>query len=274
MRASPRAIAMARKTVPIILGTIGLACACCAPTAPAAKQPLDSPTVKLTAKFTPERLGAGTTVHVGFNVTTAAGRAPSPVTVIELLYPHELGIGSSDLGLETCSPSTLKQNGPAGCPTDSLMGRGSAVVSVPIRTDSVREQVRVTLISGPVENGHIGLLFFANGDLPVLAGLVFPGLLATAQPPFGGLLETKLPPVPSVPEGPNVALTQMQTTIGPSGITYEEQVDGKTIFFHPKGILLPDSCPRGGFPFKIHLDFQDGARAGASTAVPCPRSRR
>jgi hypothetical protein len=246
-----------------ILCAIALACSCCASASAA-------PAVKLEAAFTPERLGAGTTVHVGFQVLARAGRAPSPVTGIDLLYPHELGLGSSDLGLETCAPSLLEGSGPVACPTDSLMGRGSAVVEVPSRTDSVLEQAHVTLISGPVQNGHFGLLFFASGDLPVLAGLVFPGLLQSARSPFGGNLETKLPLVPSVPEGPDVALTQMQTTIGPSGIVYTERVGGKLISFHPKGILLPGSCPRGGFPFAVRLSFQDGASARASTKVPCP----
>ena len=62
-----------------------------------------------------------------------------------------------------------------------------------------------------------------------------------------GLLETTVPPVLSVPEGPDVALTQMQTTLGPSGLIYNERRGGKTVFFRPEGILLPRSCPRDGF---------------------------
>jgi hypothetical protein len=246
-----------------ILCAIALACSCCASASAA-------PAVKLEATFTPERLGAGTTVHVGFQIAARAGQAPSPVTGIQLRYPHGLGLASSDLGLETCAPTLLEVSGLTACPTDSLMGRGSAVVEVPSRTDSVLEQARVTLVSGPVQNGHLDLLYFVSGDLPVLARLVFPGLVLPTSLPFGGNLETKLPLVQSVPEGPDVALTQMQTTIGPSGITYTERVKGRLISFHPKGILLPSSCPNGGFPFAVRLSFQDGASARAGTRVPCP----
>jgi len=78
--------------------------------------------------------------------------------------------------------------------------------------------------------------------------------------------------VPSVPEGPDVALVRLATTIGAKGITYYEHVKGKTIRFHPRGILLPRTCPRGGFAFAAHLSFQDGTRAGAGAVVPCPQA--
>lgn len=227
--------------------------------------------VKLAVSFSPERLGAGTTVSLGFQISTPSGQAPSPLIAIELLYPGNLGIATSSLGLETCLPASLEQNGLAGCPADSLMGRGSAAVAVPFGPRILIEQASITLLSGPVQNGHLGLLFFASGEIPVLANLVFPGLVLPAHAPFGGLLDATLPLVPSVPGGPDASVVRLQTTIGPSHITYYERVNGKTIAFHPKGILLPKSCPRGGFPFTAHLSFQDATHASASTTVPCPR---
>jgi len=227
--------------------------------------------VKLAVSFSPERLGGGTTVSLGFQISTPSGQTPSPLTSIELLYPGNLGIASSSLGLETCSPTSLEQNGLAGCPANSLMGRGSALVAVPFGPRILLEQASITLLSGPVQNGHLGLLFFASGEIPVLANLVFPGLVLPANAPFGGLLDATLPPVPSVPGGPDASVLRLQTTIGPRHITYYERVNGRTIAFHPKGILLPKSCPRGGFPFTANLTFQNTAHASASTAVPCPR---
>ena len=229
--------------------------------------------VKLTATFSPEHLGSGTTIRVGFQVSTPAGQAPSPVTDVELLLPPGLGIVTSDLGLETCSPSSLQRKGPAGCPVNSLMGRGSALAEVPFGSEFVDEPAIVTLFSGPFQNGHPQLLFLASGELPVLANLVFPALVLPAKAPFGGLLNTTLPLVPSVPDGPDVALVQLQTTIGAKGITYYERVKGKTISFHPRGILLPRNCPRGGFAFGARLSFQDATHASANTVVLCPRGR-
>jgi hypothetical protein len=228
-------------------------------------------TVELTAAFSPERLGAGTTIRFGLRISTPAGRAPSPVTALEVLLPAGLSIATSDLGLETCGPSELEQDGLAGCPPDSLMGRGSAAAEVPFGASFVTEQAPIAVLSGPLQDGHPQLLFFAEGEYPVLANIMFAALVLSAKAPFGGLLSTTPPLIPSVPNGPDVALVRLATTIGAKGITYYEHAHDRTIAFHPRGIVLPRNCPRGGFAFAVHLGFQDGTQAGAGAVVPCPR---
>jgi len=233
-----------------------------------------APAVKLTAALTPERLGKGTTVHVGFRLRPRPGESLSPVTSIDIRYPHGLGLASSELGVQSCTAARLQRDGLGACPADSVMGRGSAVVQVPFENETLSELGRVTVVSAPVQNGHLALLYYVSGDLPVLARLVLPGLVLPATVPFGGLLETTVAPILSVPEGPDVALTQMQTTLGPSGLLYNQRRGGKTVFFRPEGILLPPSCPRHGFPFSVRLSFEDGTASTAHTAVRCPRSAR
>ena len=228
--------------------------------------------MRLSAAFSPERLGAATTIRFGLQVSTPAGHAPSAVTELQLLLPAGLSIATSDLGLETCIRSKLERTGLAGCPANSLMGRGSAAAEVPFGTAFVTERAPLTLFSGPLQDGHPQLLFFASGELPVLADIIFAALVLPARAPFGGLLNTTPPLIPSVPEGPDVALVRLQTTIGAKGITYYERVKGKTISFHPRGIVLPKNCPRVGFAFAAHLTFQDGTHASAGTTVPCPRA--
>jgi hypothetical protein len=195
------------------------------------------------------------------------------VTDVQLLLPPGLSIATSDLGLETCSLSSLEQEGLAGCPPDSLMGRGSAVAEVPFGSEFISEPAQVTLFSAPLQNGHPQLLFLASGELPVLANLVFGALVLPAQAPFGGLIDTTLPLVPSVRGGPDMALVRLQTTIGAKGITYYERVKGKTISFRPRSLVLPRSCPHGGFAFAADLSFQDGTHSSAATTVPCPRHK-
>ncbi len=226
--------------------------------------------MKLSATFTPERLGAGTTVRVAFRIGPVASRAPSPVTEVGMFYPAGLGIGSSDLGLETCPPAMLEAQGLSGCPANSVMGYGSALVEVPFGPRAVRERAAIGITSGPLQNGHLGLLFAASGEYPVIANLVFSAQLLPAGARYGGVIQTTLPLVPSVPAGPPVALVGLQTTIGPPGVTYHERIGGRDVAFHPRGILLPPSCPPGGFPFAVHLSFLDGSLARASTSVPCP----
>jgi hypothetical protein len=244
-----------------------------AASAPApAPAPTPTPTVKLTAGFSPEWLGAGTTVHLGFRIAEPGGGIPPPLTELGLLYPAELGIATSSLGLEECSLEILQEDGVGGCPTNSLMGHGSAQIDVPFLLGPVLEPVGVTLLSGPVQEGHLGLLFFADGESPVIAKLPFAAFVLPAQGRFGGLLNAQIPLVAAVPEGPDAAIVRMQTTIGPSRLTYYRRVRGRLVGFRPRGILLPSRCPRGGFPFAAHLTFQSGAHVEASTVVPCPRS--
>ena len=232
-----------------------------------------APSVKLTASFSPDRLGAGTTIKVGFRVAYPSGEAPLPATELQFFLPRGLGIATSELGLQNCLPAQLEQGGRAACPPNSLMGHGSAVTAVPFGSRFVTERTSVTLFSAPVENGNPQLLFVVTGEYPVIAEVIFGALVLPAGPRFGGVIDTKLPLVPSVPEGPDVALLGLQTTIGPAGITYRENVGGRIVSFRPRGILLPKSCPRGGFPFAVHLSFSDGSGAGSNAAVPCPRSR-
>lgn len=193
------------------------------------------------------------------------------MTDVQLLLPPGLSIASSDLGLETCIASQLERDGLAGCPPDSLMGRGSALSEVRFGSEFVTEPAQVTLFSGPLQNGHLQLLFLASGELPVLTDLVFGALVLPAQAPFGGLIDTTLPLVPGIRGGPDMALVRLQTTIGAKGITYYERAKGKTISFRPRSLVLPRSCPRGGFAFAANLSFQDGTHSSAATSVPCPR---
>jgi hypothetical protein len=78
--------------------------------------------VSLNASFTPERLGKPTTIAFGFQIAAPSGRVPSPLIDVALLYPENLGVASSGLGLATCTQVNLEAHGPHGCPINSRMG--------------------------------------------------------------------------------------------------------------------------------------------------------
>jgi hypothetical protein len=228
--------------------------------------------VSLHATLTPERLGQGTTIGFALEITAPAGQVPSPLTGVDVRYPNNLGIALSGLGLETCSQQILEVLGSRGCPVDSRMGYGSALAKVPIGPEGVSEGASIAVLRAPDQEGHLALFLYTESITPVLAQLVLPGLLLAAKAPFGGLINVNVPLVPSVPGGADVSVIQLQATFGPEHLTYTEKVHGRTVTYVPKGILLPDRCPRGGFPFAATLAFLDGSRASARTAVPCPRS--
>lgn len=242
------------------------ACVCCGlPGVATATQ-----TARLDVQLTPERLGAGTTIIFGFQITGGRGKVPSPLTELDLSYPAHLGIGTSGLGFETCRPAKLEAQGPAGCPPDSRMGYGSALVEVPFGPQVIRETATIRTFSAPVKDGQLALLFYAAGISPIDAELVFPAVIANAPAPFGGSLDTTLPLVSSVPEAPDAAVVRLRATIGPLNLTYYERVRGRRVGYKPRGIVLPRTCPRGGFLFSASFSFQDGSHTTASDAVPCP----
>jgi hypothetical protein len=241
-----------------------LLCACLPAAAHAAQR------VRLEATLTPERLGAGTTVGFGFQVAAPPGHVPSPLTGIYVRYPSDLGIALSGLGIATCSQALLESPEQGTCPPDSRMGYGTAQAEIPIGPLIYRESVRIAVFRAPTREGHLALLFYAEGKTPVSAEIVFQGLLLPAPGPFGGAISMHIPLVTSLPGGPNVAVVRLSSTIGPEHLTYYEHLHGRTIAYRPKGIMLPNACPRGGFRFSASFRFEDGSHATADHSVPCP----
>jgi hypothetical protein len=239
---------------------LALALCACLPSGVSATQ-----AAKLRASLAPERLGAATTVSLGIEIT-ASTRVPAPLSSIELAYPRNLGLATSGLGLASCAPAALEMRGVGACPPDSWMGSGSAVVEIPVGSNVVKENARLALFAGSSPDGYLHVLVYASSVFAVEAGLVFSGLL------LAGRLSIAVPPIPALPGAADVAVTQMQVTLG-GPLTYYERLHGRNVVYHPPGIGLPDSCPGGGFAFAATFAFADGTKARARTAVPCPRRR-
>jgi hypothetical protein len=245
-------------------------CAWCATNARASADAAQ-PTATLSATLSPEHLGQGTTIIFGFTIATTTGQVPSPLTSLDLYYPDNLGIGTSGLGLETCSAAVLEADGTEGCPSQSRMGYGKALVEIPFGPAILKETTQTAIFMAHLHEGHLGLLFFAEGHAPVSTQIVFHGLVLPAANPFGGDFATTFPLVPTLPGAPNAAVVQLRSTIGPLHLTYYENTRGRYRPYHPRGIVLPLTCPRGGFHFAASFAFEDGTHTSAHTAVPCPR---
>jgi hypothetical protein len=224
--------------------------------------------------FVPERLGGTTTLEFGFSFGAPSGEVPPPLTQIELRYPARLGLGLSGLGLATCTMKVLEAAGATGCPPNSVMGYGAALTGIVLGTTIVSESAPITIVRTPDRDGHLAVLFSAEGTAPVDTRIVFPGLLLPAPAPFGGQVSVGVPLVPTLPGAPYISVIRLRATIGPRMVTYYERAGGKTLAYKPKGILLPRSCPRHGFPFVAQFSFLDASIATARAAVPCPRRRR
>jgi hypothetical protein len=228
-------------------------------------------TASLHASFTPNKLGAPTTLQFGFQLSTTEGGAPPPLASINLFMPAGMNYTQTTLGLAICQPEVLKEKGLAGCPADSRLGSGTAVVEVPFGTGTGHELPEIQALMGPpTAASNIVVLFYANGQTPVFAQLVFRGELLPASGLFSNSLETLVPPISSVPNGPDVSIVSVESTIGPAHLDYTKKVHGKIVHFHPVGISVPEHCPSGGFPFSAEFGFQDGTHTSTASTVPCP----
>jgi hypothetical protein len=230
-------------------------------------------TAKLTAGFSPYRLGRSTTLKLGLEIGVAgvSDGLPSPVTRFDLRIPANLELTGSSLGLSICQPAALLAGGAEGCPANARLGLGSAEIRVPVGVEPVSESASIEAEMGPPVGEEIGVLLYAEAGTPVAASLLFPGVL------FGGSsqnLSTAVPLIPSLPGAPDISMVSMNLSLGPEGLTYFKTVRGRTVGYRPEGIALPARCPRGGFRFAADIAFADGTSASASSTVPCPAARR
>jgi hypothetical protein len=216
----------------------------------------------MSAKFAPEKLGAPTTLSLGFQL--GGDRLPPPLTGVDVHYPANLGLLTSGLGLASCDPVELEEHGPSICPPNSLMGRGSALAKVPLGSEVLAETARIALVAGPSQDGSLRILISATGLSPVAGGFVMPTLL------LAGRMHITVPLVPTLPGAPDLSVVRIQTTLG-GNLTYYQRAHGKMVAYHPKGIGLPKRCPRGGFKFAARFAFLDRTTADAHTAVACPK---
>lgn len=230
--------------------------------------------MKLHTSFTPDRLGVSTTIGFGFTIKSTTGGLPSPLTHVALSMPSGMNYLTTNLGLAICDPKKLIEKGLSGCPVDSRLGSGSAFVEVPFGTGAGQEIPSIQALMGPAHNDNAVVLFYADGREPVFAQLVFDGELVPGGEGFGEDLSTSIPPIESVPGGPHVSIIKVESTIGPNHLLYEKRVHGRIVHFRPRGISIPERCPRGGFRFKAQFAFEDGSTATASSAVPCPPTHK
>jgi hypothetical protein len=263
---------MIRLRRPLLLGVLAavlVACACLAAAVAGASE-----TVKLDTSFSPDRLGASTTISFGFQIAGPNGEAPPPLRNVDLRLPAGIDYLTTTLGLAVCQPAVLAVQGPTGCSPNSRIGFGSASVEVPFGTGGGQELPSIEAFMGPSRNGNIVVVFYADGRTPVAANVIFEGELIPGFGASSGSLDNAIPLIAGVPEGPDVAIISVHATIGPGHLRYYKRVHGRTVSFAPKGVSVPSSCPRGGFPFAASFSFADATSASATSTVPCPARRR
>jgi hypothetical protein len=236
-----RAAARALLAVLAILG--------CAPAASAAAGAATGASIH--PSFLPDRLGASTAFTLALRFSGGEEGVPAPVRTIVLQLPAGLGIDLRGVG--TCPSVLLQREGPAGCPSGSLLGRGQAALEVHAGSQTIPEQAVLWAFRRPDLGGHPALEILSKGDTPLQQQTISTAVLQGDSAPYGSALTISIPPIPTVVYEPDASFVLLSLTIGRVGV-----------------IAVPRSCPAGGFPFAVASSFADDSTAAATANLPCP----
>jgi hypothetical protein len=205
--------------------------------------------------FSPDRSGAQTAVTLTADFAGERGEVPSPVTGAVVHLPAGLAIHLRGAGI--CAKARLVARGPQACPSNSLVGRGSALLKGQIGVLAIPESATLLAFRGQNQGGHPTLEISGQGLSPLDVRVTFSGVLLGDQAPYGQKLVLTIPAIPTIPEEPNASTIKFSLTIG-SPSRSNGTVD------------VPRTCPAGGFPFGAEFTFADGSTNNTKATAPCP----
>ncbi|MFZ1155469.1 MAG: hypothetical protein WAN93_11245, partial [Solirubrobacteraceae bacterium] len=122
----------------------------------------------------------------------------------------------------------------------------------------------------PREHGHLTLLAYASGVSPVPVELVVIAREVPAPKPYGLGFSVEIPPIATLPGAPLASVESAFATFGATNVAYYEMVHGKRRLVHLTGMLVPKTCPPGGFPTEGAINFADGTSLTVNPTIPCP----
>jgi hypothetical protein len=162
--------------------------------------------------------------------------------------------------LRDCTRARLEARGAGGCPARSLIGVGHALADVHAGAGVESEQARVWAFLGPPQGINPTIEILGQGYSPLEERVVVTAVALPDQPPYGEQLVMSIPAIPSIPYEPNASTVSFTLTVG-----------GPRFRTHsPNTVVLPSTCPAGGFPFKTEFAYEDGSTSIATATVPCP----
>jgi hypothetical protein len=213
----------------------------------------------ITASFQPDKLGATGALTVTIDLTRGAVGVPPPLRSSILRLPTGLGIDIPHL--QSCEPVRLRLLGARGCPAQSRLGVGRALVRAPLGSQPLEESISLWVFLGPLHDLQPTFELLAQGHTPFDERVVLSGTVLPDDPPYGEDLVLSVPAIPTLPLEPAASIASMSLTIGSSRRSARES----------NTAIEPSRCPPGGFPFAAALTYADGSTQDASATTPCPR---
>jgi hypothetical protein len=225
-------------------------------------------TVEVRERFTPDRLGAPTNLSLIARVSSPAGGVPAPVDRLTIYAPGGLSLDARGAG--TCSRAGLERRGPVACPIDSRAGFGGGVGVLPLPREVIRESYTLDFFFASTRPGRLSLLVYASATAPISVELVVVAREVRAPKPYGLGFSVEVPPISTIPGAAPASIESAFATLGAPNVAYHERVHGRWRLVHLRGLLVPRSCPPGGFPARATIDFADGLALTLDPIVPCP----
>jgi hypothetical protein len=227
-------------------------------------------TVTITeAGFSPDKLGVPTNAFGRATIGSTTGPVPSPITHVNVYGPAGVTLDLEGTGI--CNKQRLENLGPPACPANSRAGFGGGMGIYQIGRELVEEEYTLDFFLGDNRPGHTSLLIFLSGSKPVSVELVFTAVVIRGPKPYGLGFSLDVPLIKVLPEASDASAKTAFLTLGAHNVAYYKKVHGKRTLFHVKGIILPRSCPHGGWPVASQFSFQDGSTVMAKRAIPCPK---
>jgi hypothetical protein len=210
--------------------------------------------------LSPDRLGAKAVLTVTISYTGGQFGVPMPVRRSILRFPATLTL---DLpSLRSCPSARLLARGPSTCPPQSEIGGGHALAEAHEGTENISENATLWAFLGPPQNLQPTFEILAQGYTPIDKRVVLAGTVLPASAPYGEALSIAIPPIPTLAFEPDASVVVFSLTIGTSG---------RHARHNANAVLVPSSCPVGGFPFAAEFTYADGSSGSSVATVPCPR---
>jgi hypothetical protein len=229
-------------------------------------------TVEVHERFTPDRLGASTNLSLTARFSpppgAPAGATPEPVRKLTVYAPAGMTIDAR--GADTCSRAALERGGPSACPPDSRAGFGGGVGSLQLPGELVREAFTLDFFFGSESPGHMALLIYASASSPVNVELVVVAHEVRARPPYGLGFSVEVPPISTIPGAPLATIESAFASLGAGNVAYYRRVRDRRRLVRVRGLVVPRTCPRGGFPSRARIEFRDGRTLTLDPTMPCP----
>lgn len=211
--------------------------------------------------LSPNRLGAKGALTLTIRFTEGGSEGvPSPIRRAILRFPAGLGIEIPHL--RSCSIGRLRARGPSGCSAQSELGHGHALAEALAGSQLITENISLWLFLGPFHNLEPTFEILGQGFTPFDERVVLTGAVGLDNPPYGEDLVLSIPPIPTVPLEPDASIVTMSLTVGASKPPHPAQANT---------VVVPPSCPAGGFPFAAEFTYADGSSGSALANAACPR---